>query len=62
MIFSLLNTAFMLVSTDVLVFAQHHSLEDLKRNGIEDPHPVCLTTYKLFIDDYCMMGIGCLKS
>lgn len=36
---------------DVVVFARHHSADDLKRIGIKNPPMNGLTTYKLLIDD-----------
>ena len=38
-------------SPDVVVFAQHHSAEDLRRIGVKSSPPKGFTTYKLLIDD-----------
>jgi opacity protein-like surface antigen len=35
----------------VVVFARHHSQEDLERAGIRNPPPRGFTTYKLLIND-----------
>lgn len=38
-------------SPDVVVFAQHHSADDLKKMGIRNPPVRGITNYKLLIDD-----------